>query len=63
MTFGSVSSKDVAGISGVAPPPKFFHPFGVLLYGLISAKDVSCIHFIDYIVEAGVIAICYDGLT
>ena len=30
---------------------------------LVSSKNVSCIHFIDYIVEAGVIAICYDGLT
>lgn len=39
--FYLVATEDVAGISGVAPPPKFFHPFGVLLYGLIPAEDIS----------------------
>ena len=35
----------------------FCHPAGVLLYGLISAKDVSSIDLLLDVVEAGVIAI------
>ena len=48
---------------GLAPLPIFFHPYRVLLYGLIPSEYIPSINFGLDVIQDRVIPICDDGLA